>query len=186
MPFKRTRLPNEAWPKIVDQILDGATPDVREAARSKMWVEVVYYITEEAKLPIGPLRDDDEARRNIAMRVLERLESQDYQHLRTWRKRQRAQQEHSAWWRYIQVVAKTIAIDVARGSRENTGKRGEHFRWTRVMPVDPFFLRCTQDDLREYLAWTQSMSREDPQPSEPSDDGQGPTQPPPGAGRTRR
>ena len=37
-------------------------------------------------------------------------------------------------------MASSLAIDFARGSRQNLAPRGKPFQWARVEPVDPHML----------------------------------------------
>lgn len=127
--------PNRQWPGLVDRMLGGTSAE-RAAARETLWVEVEHCVVRFVRLPIGPLADDLEVRRNIAVAVLRRLEVDDYKHLRKWRKRQGGP-DGAAWWSLIWRMAQRLAIDAARGSRQNLALRGERYRWARVVSVDP-------------------------------------------------
>lgn len=138
MPLKLH--PNADWPGIVDRLLGSGTPAEQDRARTTMWVEVQYYVEHYVHLPIGPLREDDEVRRDIALRVLEKLAQRDYQHIRSWRERQRTGEDRASWWGLISMCTNSISIDVARCSRQNIAPRGEPFQWVRELVVDPFVL----------------------------------------------
>jgi hypothetical protein len=125
-----------------------------------MWQEVSSYVLQRATLPIGPLRDDLETRQNIALKVIERLEREQFKHVRRWRERQRRRKGHSSWWGWIQVIASKIAIDVARLSRENIGSRGEPFQWVKVLPTDPALIDGGTAEVRDYLDDLQRAARE--------------------------
>ena len=131
--------PNEDWPGIIDRLLDGADAE-QKTARETMWVEVEYYVVYCVKLPIGPLNEDEDTRRDIADRLLRRLEQDRFRHVREWRERQRRREAHAPWWRLIRLMASSLAIDFARGSRQNIAPRGKPFQWARVEPVDPHVL----------------------------------------------
>ena len=153
-PSRRfTLLPNEKWPELVDRLLEG-TPQERETAWTTMWVEVDHFVIRCAKLPIAKLNDDEDAVRDIAVRVMKRLERNNYQHLRTWRRKQ-GQPRAQVWWRYIDTVAYTVAVDYARTSRQNLARRGEPFRWAREIMVDPdvfnYISHAQASDLIGYL-----------------------------------
>jgi hypothetical protein len=176
----RTRLrrhPNEDWPGIIDRLLGSG--GLAEAAREIMWVEVQQYVVSVARLPIGPLNEDEEVRGDVAVGVLHRLERNDHRHLRTWRQRQHEQQGHTPWWNYIQMMAASLAIDAARGSRQNVARRGEPFRWMRTVPVDPhllgerlghspgFLRQASHGALLDYLGEVQEAWRDDEPPADP-------------------
>src|SRR5215470_2005742 len=82
-------LSNQHWATLVDRVLGYGTRAEHVAARATMWVEVERFVVHRARLPIGPLTDDLEVRRNIAVSLLRRLEQHDYRHLRLRRERQR-------------------------------------------------------------------------------------------------
>lgn len=148
-----TLLPNEKWPELVDRLLEGNNLE-RETAWNTMWVEVDHFVLRCAKLPIAKLNDDDDALRDIAVRVMKRLERNNFQHLRTWRRKQ-GQPRAQVWWRYIDTVAYTVAVDYARTSRQNLARRGEPFRWAREVMVDPevfdYISHARSTDLIGYL-----------------------------------
>lgn len=187
----RPRLhPNADWPGIIDQLLGSGTDAEHRAARETMWVEVQEYVVCSAKLPIGPLNEDEDARRDIAVNLLRRLEQDQFRHVREWRRRQRDRKDHASWWNWIRLMASSLGIDYARGSRQNVAQRGARFRWARVVPVDPHVLgemlgdtlgksldflgRCGADDLVAYLAELQDVLNVDappvdsPQPAWPA------------------
>ena len=130
-----TLLPNEKWPALIDRLLAGTNTE-RETARTTMWVEVDHFVLRCARLPIGKLNDDDDALRDIAVRVMKRLERNNYQHIRTWRMKQ-GEPRAQRWWRYIDTVAYSVSVDYARTSRQNLAPRGEPYRWAREVLVDP-------------------------------------------------
>jgi hypothetical protein len=143
----RLRLhPNAYWPGIIDRLLGQATDADHKAARETMWVEVEQYVVHAARLPIGPLNEDEDARRDVAVSVLRKLEQGQFRHLREWRQRQRRGTDHASWWGWIQLMAWSLGIDLARGSRQNVARRGEQFRWARVVSVDPQVLADTLGD----------------------------------------
>jgi hypothetical protein len=111
-----------------------------EVARDTLWSQVLQYIVHSVRLDIGPLSDDEEVRREIAYRVLAKLERNKYAHVRTWRERQRRGKDGCSWWGFVKMVARRCAIDYARTSNLNVARRGEPFRWVRVEPEDPAVL----------------------------------------------
>jgi hypothetical protein len=147
-----------------------------------MWVEVQHYVVYCAKLPIGPLNEDEDARRDIAVSLLRRLEQDQFGHVREWRRRQRRRTDHASWWGWIGLMAWSLGIDFARGSRQNIAQRGTPFRWVRIVSVDPrvladmlgdtlgksldFLHRCGTDDLAAYLAELQEALSVEPQPGD--------------------
>ncbi|HEX8110879.1 MAG TPA: hypothetical protein VF516_24270 [Kofleriaceae bacterium] len=104
------------------------------------WCQVFHHIEHTLRLGIGPLSDDKEVRRDIAVRVLQKLEANGYKHLREWVDRQRRGTDSCSWWGFINMVARRCAIDYARTSSRNVARRGEPFEWVRVEPEDPAVL----------------------------------------------
>ena len=181
MPSRtRPRLhPSADWPDIIDQLLDSPQPRDRDNARVTMWVEVVHYVVRRARLPLGPLNDDEEIRHDVAVRVLERLERDGNKRIRQWRERQREKRDHATWWGWILRVACSTSIDLARGSRQNIASRGNPFLWAKVIPMDPavisgmqggsiqsFVKSCSRDDLRLFFTELQDVLRIDGGPTE--------------------
>lgn len=159
-------LGNSDWPPIIDRLLDGG-PGVRDQARHEMWEQVATHIVQRARLPMGPLNDDDEVRKDLALRVLEKLERRDYLHVHQWRDRQRRKRDHVPWWSFVQIMTWNAAIDLARQSRQNLAPRGKPFAWARVLPIDPIMLSCTVDELRDYFAELQRVLGGDTPPGPP-------------------
>jgi hypothetical protein len=137
-------LPNSDWPEIVDRLLGSGSTDQGMAARATMWLQIERYVVHVARLPIGPLADDPDLRRDLALRVLQKLEKDDYQHVRTWRERQRTRRARGSWWTLISTVTRSLAIDLARRNKQNLARRGEHYIWARVIPVDPAVFEDSQ------------------------------------------
>lgn len=130
-------LPNSQWPEIVDQLLGSGSAEDGTAARATMWLQIQRYVVHVARLPIGPLADDPDLRRDLSVRVLQKLEKADYQHVRIWRERQRTRDACGSWWTLISTVTRSIATDLARGHKQNLARRGEDYVWARIIPVDP-------------------------------------------------
>lgn len=175
--------PNADWPGIIDRLLGDDMHADREAARETMWVEVQHYVVHLARLPIGPLNEDEDARRDIAVSLLRRLEQGQFRHVREWRRRQRRGEDHASWWGWIQLMASSLGIDLARGSRQNVARRGERFRWARVISVDPqvladrlgdtlgksleFLGNSDPAELVGYLVELQDVLSDDSRPTDP-------------------
>ena len=134
--------PNSRWPEIISEVLgDGPTSD---ASRALMWFQVLFYVETVTKLPIGPLADDPDVRREVSMRVMDKLEKKSYSALREWLQRQQAKKDCVSWWSFVKMLARSTSIDVARSSRKNVGSR-TRFEWVREESVDPFILSETLD-----------------------------------------
>ncbi|HEX8113406.1 MAG TPA: hypothetical protein VF516_37005 [Kofleriaceae bacterium] len=174
-PTNRSRplRPNAQWPPIVRDILEG-DPSARTKARTILWQEVQCFVERVVRLPIGPLNEDEEARRDIAVRVLVKLEKQSNAHLAAWYARQLRQRDHSSFWTWIKTISWSCAIDHARTSRLNIAPRSEkRFDWIRIDCVDPqllcealgnprSFLDCGADqDVESVLADLQAALRDD-------------------------
>lgn len=163
--------PNRDWLEIITHVLDGEGKQ-REEARATMWGNVKHFVehVDRGKLPIGPLADDDDALRDIAVRVLEKLERHDFAHLREWRRRQLSGRDAAQWWTFIRLVVRSKATDYARGSPLNIARRGSRkdapsgkaaFEWVRVEPTEAsvlseqstarFLARCTWPQLFDFL-----------------------------------
>jgi hypothetical protein len=161
------------WPPIVRDILAGDVR-ARQRARTLLWQEVQRFVEHVVRLPIGPLNDDEEARRDIALRVLVKLEKKSNAHLDAWYARQLRQRDHSSFWTWIKTISWSIAIDHARTSRLNVAPRSEkRFEWIRVDCVDPqalcealgnprSFLSCGSDqEVEDFLADLQGAMHDD-------------------------
>lgn len=143
--------PNAQWMVIVANILGGDTT-ARDRGRATLWEDVAYYVEHVVRLPIGPLNEDPDARRDIAIRVLQKLEMSSSAHLARWHARQLGKREHASFWRLIKAMSWSIAIDYARGSRRNIGKRGQNFQWIRIDCADPQLLSEALGSPSGYLA----------------------------------
>jgi hypothetical protein len=188
-------VPNKHWLGIVDRLLGEGTQTEQLDARETMWVEVERYVVRFARLPIGPLADDPDVRLDIAAKLLGRLEQNDFRHIRTWRERQRYRQDGAAWWGWIGMMTRSLAIDVARGSRQNLAPRGEPYRWARVVSVDPsvfdeaqwealgrslrFIEDASAEDVEGYLAAVQDAICGGPAAKAGNGDGEPPSEPVP-------
>jgi len=127
-------IPNDEMLAIIRELLQGSEP-ARKRARAVLWSEVDRYVVYRANLPIGPLADDRDERRNIALRVMEKLERDDCADLREWEHRQCERRNAAPWWGFVKTVAKHRAIDHARTSRLNLARRGEPFVWAIIEPL---------------------------------------------------
>jgi hypothetical protein len=161
-------LPNDQWPALVDALLRGSAAQRREA-RATMWLEVDDFVVSHARLPIGPLGDDEDERRAIAVRVLRTLERADLAQIREWERRQRRRLDAAPWWGFVRMVAVRRAIDHARCSSLNTAPRGQAFAWAMVTPTAPaslaetrverFVATCDLDALVELLDRLNALRR---------------------------
>jgi hypothetical protein len=138
-------IPSARWPAIVDAVL---TDD--PGARAVLWVQVGFYVERIAKLPIGPLSEDEEARRDIALKVMSKLEGKSFANLKEWRRREARKQDHASWWTWIKTVSRCAAVDHARVSRENIARRGDNFEWVKVQTTDPFLLSDTLNGMSSF------------------------------------
>jgi hypothetical protein len=138
---RRRLRPNAQWPAIIAKVL------AKDAeARAIMWEEVQHFLLHVIKLPIGPHRDDEDALRDIATSVLQKLEAKDCYHLASWLARQHRKIDHSSFWGFVKTVAWSKSIDYARTSplniarrvarRKGEPKRPEKFEWVRVDCID--------------------------------------------------
>jgi hypothetical protein len=174
-PTNRSRplRPSAQWPPIVRDILVGSV-SARARARTILWQEVQRFVEHVVRLPIGPLNDDEEARRDIALGVVAKLERKSNAHLAAWYARQLRQRDHSSFWTWIKTISWSIAIDHARTSRLNVAPRSEkRFAWIRVDCVDPqalcealgsprSFLSCGSDqEVEDFLADLQGAMHDD-------------------------
>jgi hypothetical protein len=139
LPLCVTISPSTKWPSIIDALL-GEQNKTQKEARVQLWNEVGCYVERILHLPIGPLNEDLEARRDIAVKVLGKIEANDFAHIREWRRRQHLQCDHASWWTWIRTIARRTAIDFARLHSENVARRGDPFDWVKVEPSDPVLL----------------------------------------------
>lgn len=203
MAVAKTLRPNPDWLQIVTDILDGEGAR-REQARGAMWEDVTHFVEHVArsKLGIGPLADDSDALRDIAVRVVDKLERNDFAHLREWRRRQLSGREAAQWWTFIRMVARSKATDYARGSPLNIAPRRSRkdappgsavFEWVRVEPTDPSVLTETMHSTARFVAHStlpalvDFLDRVNRMRTPPSGlPVQPPAPPPPGSPRRRR
>ncbi len=136
------------WLKIMEDLLAGD-----RSARNTMWYQVLQYIEHSVRLDIGPLSDDKEVRRDLAFRVLGKLEANDCKHLREWMDRHRRGSDGCSWWGFVKMVTRRCAIDYARTSSRNVARRGEPFQWVRVEPEDPRVLDERRESSAELLGY---------------------------------
>lgn len=136
-------LPNEDWPALVDQLLRHGT-EAAVAARSTLWSQLYRYL-EHTRLPIGPLADDPDVRRDLAVKLMERLEENDFRHLHHWRRAQR-QKPRASWWPWIHTIVQRMAIDAARASKRNLDRRGNPHQWARPVSLSSGALDAAQTE----------------------------------------
>jgi hypothetical protein len=122
------------WLKTINELLRG-TEDERRDARTIVWLRTTDYIMHHRKLPLGPLGDDPEERRNLATKVLEKLERNDHEHIREWERRQRQGRNAASWLGFVRMVACRMAIDRTRTSKRNIARRGEPCVWVQEQTV---------------------------------------------------
>jgi len=128
--------------RIANLLLDGDAR-TRALARVELWVGVRAFVEHVARLPIGPLNDDPDAKADIAIRVIAKLEAHDYAHVREWRVRQQRAHGHASWWRFVKIVCAHVAIDYARTSRRMIAPRNQPFEWVDEQLKDPHLLEAT-------------------------------------------
>jgi hypothetical protein len=138
------------WLAIIEDLLVGDGRK-QKAARDTMWSQTLQYIAHSVRLDIGPLSDDGEVRREIAYRVLGKLEANNHAHIREWMDRQRRGTDGCSWWGFIKLMARRCAIDYARTCSLNVARRGEPFQWVRVEPEDPAVLADRLESSSELL-----------------------------------
>jgi hypothetical protein len=191
-------LPDQQWAEIVNQLLRG-TEGERRAARAAIWRRVNNYVARKARLRAGPLPDDDVGRRDIALRVIETLERDDFAQIREWERRQRADRDAASWWTFVNMIVYCRAVELERASRLDVAHRGESFAWVTGevtephTPADPRLVDArTQHDWLEMLEFLDrfNQSRRVPRKSEPLPEPpeslrESPDPPVPGAGRRR-
>jgi hypothetical protein len=137
-PYQKVT-PSVQWLSIIGQVL-GSDGVEQRRAREMMWNEVGFYVEKMIGLPIGPLNDDDDARRDIAVKVLAKLEAKGFASLHEWYRRQQRGVDRASWWAWIRTIARRTAIDFARSHPANVAPRGLPFAWVRTEPSDPAVL----------------------------------------------
>lgn len=134
-PRRRLRR-NSQWPAIADQLLGDSKAD-QAVARRTLWIEVRRYVEHVADLPIGALAEDVETRRDVAVKVLEKLEAKEYAAVRKWRRRRASGGANAApWWGWINKITRNASIDIARSSKQNVARGRKKFNWIRLSPTD--------------------------------------------------
>lgn len=122
-------LENDRWPGLIHQLLHGSIAE-RKRAQAVLWESVREYAT-KCRLPLGRLAGDIDVRLDVATRVLVKLERNESERLRRW-----LSQEKKSWWPYVKSALRRMAIDVARESELNLGRRGEKCVWVRHTPME--------------------------------------------------
>jgi hypothetical protein len=136
MTSRKSRLRRDSqWPAVVDHLL-GSSPVDQRAAREILWSEVQRYV-DGARLPIGPLACNVDVRRDVWLKVLQRLETDNYERIRHWRVRRHVRPAGSTWWGWIRTIVVRASIDYARDSEENIAPRRQNFRWVRPRLTAP-------------------------------------------------
>jgi hypothetical protein len=107
-PVSRSR----NWSRIVADILGSDLP-AQAAAQATMRREVTDYVRCAARLPVGWLDDDDQARRTLARLVVQRLEAESFRLLDEWRDRVLRGRDHSSFWTMVKTVTWFLAIRYA-------------------------------------------------------------------------
>jgi hypothetical protein len=119
VPLPRLTLTSNAeWLGIIDRVLAGD----REA-RVTLWVQVGFYVERVVALPHSALNKDDKARRRIAFLVMIELEGKSFAKLKEWRNRQARKRDHASWWRWIQMLSRSVAIDYLRVQTQSVTRR---------------------------------------------------------------
>jgi hypothetical protein len=151
-------LRNKNWLATIDELLWGGDGE-RHRALDIIWLAVFNYVIFKAKLPIGPLADNEENRRNIALQVMEKLLRDDYKHTREWRRRQAQGSDCASWMGFVARVTTTKAIDYARTSKLRMSARGEHFVFADEKPSVPVALEETTSSTAAFLAHCEYPAR---------------------------
>lgn len=152
---------------IVDDIL-GRDPVARDAARARLWPQVELYVTRVADIPLGPLSDDQDARRDIFVSVMTTLEASHFARLGAWRARRLNHTDGSTFWGLVRITTYHRSIDYARAHPLNIASRLMPFCWVREetappfvldesLPSMPFLAHCTIPELYDYLDRFQDM-----------------------------
>lgn len=159
---------------IVDDIL-GRDPAARAIARKRLWPQVELYVTRVAKLPLGPLREDEEARRDVYVAVMTTLEANNFARLGAWRARRLNGTDRSSFWGLVRVTAQHRSIDYARAHPRNIAGRGSPFCWVceevapplvlESLPSQPFLTHCTAEELYDYLDRFHAMHHASAEPA---------------------
>jgi hypothetical protein len=148
-PFKPK--PNEQWLDVIDDLL-GDERGKQTAARTTLWLELENHVKHFARLPLGALADDDEVRADVFVRVMMKLEANDYAHICEWRRRQRARHDQASWWGFVSLVANHRSIEYVRTSKRNMAARGSPCEWARIELADPSVFEDTLSDSEGFLA----------------------------------
>jgi hypothetical protein len=136
MPQMKKKLRGE-WMAIVNDLLEG-DERARKLARNELWAQVIALVTTVMRLPVGPLNDDPDAKRDIAIRTIEKLEANDFAHLKEWRARQLRGRSCAQLLGFVKLVARGCAINFARCHRKQIAPRGQPFRWAQEeLRADP-------------------------------------------------
>lgn len=153
-------LDDSAWPAILAQLLEGTEPE-RRRAHEVLWVQVRHFVVHVVRLRIGSLGDDADVRRDLAVKVMERLKRRRWEQVRLWRANA-ARRTRVTWWAYIATLAQTAAIDEARRSRQRLSRRGSPYLFANEVPLDAldFLETRTESDIAEYLITLIDLRRE--------------------------
>jgi len=154
---------NIFWPSIIYFMLHGGR-STGETARGTMWIEVTHFVERVVRLPIGPLSDDKDVRHELAIRVLAKLERDDFTNLREWLRRQFEGDNPSQWWSFVRMVAKTTAISYAWCCDRNLNRtRRGAFQWVREELMDRDKVYALLDGLNR----SRALADDPPEPTIP-------------------
>ncbi|MCG8425680.1 MAG: hypothetical protein MJE77_47985 [Proteobacteria bacterium] len=145
-----TKLNNADMDQLIHRTVQGDM-----VAREELFRHIQQFLTRMELRPLGPYSRDPDCVGEVCTRVVSRLIINDHQRLRSYLGR-----EKRCFASFLRVVASRVAIDLARGMRQNVAPRHESvFRW--VQEVEYSEPECAQSsnlasrlqllDVRRYL-----------------------------------
>jgi hypothetical protein len=110
--------------EIAKRCLDGCAK-----ARAELWAQVEAHIRKKRLPELGRFSGDLDARRDIFVAVMVRIEADLHDFVALC-----SEGEGAAFWTLVDVRMRSRSIDYLRSSRQRLSPRGADFRWSQIVP----------------------------------------------------
>ncbi len=111
--------------EIAKRCLDGC-----EKARAELWAQVEAHIKKKRLPELGRFSGDPDARRDIFVTVMARIEADLHDFVAMC-----SEGEGAAFWTLVDVRMRSRSIDLLRSSRQRLSPRGADLRWSQSVPL---------------------------------------------------
>ena len=117
---------NKATSREIDELIHRTISGDKQA-QEFLFGEIQQAVTNTKLRPLGPYSDDPDCVAEVCARVVTRFLVHDFKRLRQYLER-----PDRCFWSLLHVVTTRVAIDLARGMRQNVASRDEAtFRWVQ-------------------------------------------------------